>query len=88
MGTRFLLTCDSNVSNAVKEIYLSTDVNGTIVTTAVDGMPHRVLRTELVDKLVKAGPIARLPARRRATRSPSRRRAAPPGPRCCARVRR
>jgi NAD(P)H-dependent flavin oxidoreductase YrpB (nitropropane dioxygenase family) len=61
MGTRFLLTSDSNVSNAVKEIYLSTDVNGTIVTTAVDGVPHRVLRTELVDKLVKAGPIGRLP---------------------------
>src|ERR1700712_792071 len=62
MGTRFLLTSDSNVSNAVKEVYLSTGVDGTIVTTAVDGMPHRVLRTELVDKLVKAGPISRLPS--------------------------
>ena len=61
MGTRFLLTSDSNVGDKVKEIYLSTDVNGTIVTTAVDGMPHRVLRTELVDKLVKANPIQRLP---------------------------
>ncbi len=61
MGTRFLLTSDSNVSNTVKEVYLSTGVDGTIVTTAVDGMPHRVLRTELVDKLVKAGPISRLP---------------------------
>src|SRR6185437_1999993 len=45
MGTRFLLTSDSNVSEQVKAIYLSTDVNGTVVTTAVDGMPHRVLRT-------------------------------------------
>jgi NAD(P)H-dependent flavin oxidoreductase YrpB (nitropropane dioxygenase family) len=61
MGTRFLLTSDSNVSRAVKEVYLSTDVNGTVVTTAVDGVPHRVLRTELVDRLVKAGPIGRLP---------------------------
>jgi NAD(P)H-dependent flavin oxidoreductase YrpB (nitropropane dioxygenase family) len=61
MGTRFLLTSDSNVSNAVKEVYLAADVNGTIVTTAVDGMPHRVLRTELVDKLVKSNPVARLP---------------------------
>lgn len=61
MGTRFLLTTDSNVGEKVKEIYLSTDVNGTIVTTAVDGMPHRVLRTELVEKLVKANPIQRLP---------------------------
>jgi NAD(P)H-dependent flavin oxidoreductase YrpB (nitropropane dioxygenase family) len=61
MGTRFLLTSDSTVSSEVKEVYLSTGVDGTIVTTAVDGMPHRVLRTELVDRLVKAGPIGRLP---------------------------
>ena len=61
MGTRFLLTSDSNVGDQVKDIYLQTDVNGTVVTTAVDGMPHRVLRTELVDKLVKSGPIGRLP---------------------------
>jgi NAD(P)H-dependent flavin oxidoreductase YrpB (nitropropane dioxygenase family) len=61
MGTRFLLTSDSTVSQAVKEIYLQAGVDGTVVTTAVDGMPHRVLRTELVDRLVKAGPVSRLP---------------------------
>ncbi len=61
MGTRFLLTSDSNVSNAVKDVYLSMDVNGTVVTTAVDGVPHRVLRTELVDKLVRTPAVGRLP---------------------------
>ncbi len=39
MGTRFLLTSDSK------------GVNDTVVTTQVDGVPHRVLRTELVDRL-------------------------------------
>ena len=47
MGTRFLLTADAPVPDAVKDVYLSKDVNGTIRTTQVDGVPHRVLRTEL-----------------------------------------
>ena len=49
MGTRFLLTTDSTVPDAVKQIYLGTPVTDTVVTTAIDGVPHRVLRTELVD---------------------------------------
>src|SRR5581483_33777 len=51
MGTRFLLTSDSTVPDAVKRRYLEAGLDGTVVTTRVDGMPHRVLRTELVDKL-------------------------------------
>jgi NAD(P)H-dependent flavin oxidoreductase YrpB (nitropropane dioxygenase family) len=51
MGTRFLLTSDSTVPESVKRRYLEADLNGTVVTTRVDGMPHRVLRTELVEKL-------------------------------------
>lgn len=51
MGTRFLLTSDSTVPDAVKRRYLEAGLNGTVVTTRVDGMPHRVLRTGLVDKL-------------------------------------
>jgi NAD(P)H-dependent flavin oxidoreductase YrpB (nitropropane dioxygenase family) len=61
MGTRFLLTSDSTVAVQVKQRYLDADVNGTVVTTRVDGMPHRVLRTELVDHLEKATPFTRLP---------------------------
>ena len=45
MGTRFLLTSDSAVPDAVKQLYLSHDLNGTVVTDKVDGMPHRMLRT-------------------------------------------
>ncbi len=51
MGTRFLLTSDSTVPDSVKKRYLEAELNGTVVTTRVDGMPHRVLRTELVEKL-------------------------------------
>src|SRR4051812_29837176 len=51
MGTRFLLTQESTVPDEVKRLYLERDLNGTVVTTRVDGLPHRVLRTELVDHL-------------------------------------
>jgi len=57
MGTRFLLTSDSPVPDAVKRAYLGSDVTGTVVTTRVDGVPHRVLRTPLVERLDRAGPI-------------------------------
>jgi len=51
MGTRFLLTSDSAVPDAVKQFYLSKSVNDTVVSVKVDGVPHRVLKTELVEKL-------------------------------------
>jgi NAD(P)H-dependent flavin oxidoreductase YrpB (nitropropane dioxygenase family) len=51
MGTRFLLTSDSTVPDAVKKRYLDAALDGTVVSTRVDGMPHRVLRTPLVDRL-------------------------------------
>jgi NAD(P)H-dependent flavin oxidoreductase YrpB (nitropropane dioxygenase family) len=55
MGTRFLLTAESTVPQAVKEAYLARGLSDTVVTTSVDGMPHRVLRTELVTALEAGG---------------------------------
>ena len=55
MGTRFLLTQESTVPDAVKQRYLAQAVTGTVVTTKVDGVPHRVLRTELVEQLERSG---------------------------------
>ncbi|WP_406127827.1 NAD(P)H-dependent flavin oxidoreductase [Streptomyces sp. NBC_00989] len=55
MGTRFLLTSDSTVPDAVKAAYLAATVKDVTVTRAVDGMPHRMLRTELVDALENSG---------------------------------
>ncbi len=51
MGTRFLLTSDSTVPAVIKQRYLEAALDGTVVTTRVDGMPHRVLRTPLVERL-------------------------------------
>jgi NAD(P)H-dependent flavin oxidoreductase YrpB (nitropropane dioxygenase family) len=51
MGTRFLLTSDSPVPLAVKQLYLAKSVTETVVTKQVDGVPHRVLRSDLVNRL-------------------------------------
>ncbi|MFI0989512.1 NAD(P)H-dependent flavin oxidoreductase [Streptomyces exfoliatus] len=55
MGTRFLLTSDSTVPDTVKARYLAAAVGDVTVTTKVDGLPHRMLRTELVDALERSG---------------------------------
>ncbi|MGN6609271.1 MAG: NAD(P)H-dependent flavin oxidoreductase [Jatrophihabitans sp.] len=60
MGTRFLLTRESTVPDAVKQQYLQRDLNGTVVTTRVDGMPHRVLRTDLVEHLEQSSRVTGL----------------------------
>ena len=53
MGTRFLLTRESPVAQAVKEMYLTKKVTDTVVTSEIDGVPQRLLN---------AGPIGRLQA--------------------------
>ncbi|MFD5234213.1 NAD(P)H-dependent flavin oxidoreductase [Streptomyces qaidamensis] len=60
MGTRFLLTSDSTVPDAVKARYLAAGVRDVTVTTKVDGLPHRMLRTDLVDALERSGRTAAL----------------------------
>jgi len=60
MGTRFLLTRDSAVPQAVKDLYLSHDLTGTVVTAKVDGMPHRMLRTPLVEEIEETSAVRRL----------------------------
>jgi NAD(P)H-dependent flavin oxidoreductase YrpB (nitropropane dioxygenase family) len=60
MGTRFLLTRDSAVPDAVKQLYLSHGLDGTVVTDKVDGMPHRMLRTDLVEELQESSALRRM----------------------------
>ncbi len=60
MGTRFLLTSDSSVPDNVKAEYLATPANGTVVTTAIDGAPQRVVATDMVRRL-EAARLTRFP---------------------------
>lgn len=60
MGTRFLLTSDSTVPDAVKQRYLAAGLTDTVVTAKVDGMPHRMLRTDLVDSVEESSAARRL----------------------------
>jgi NAD(P)H-dependent flavin oxidoreductase YrpB (nitropropane dioxygenase family) len=61
MGTRFLLTQESTVPDAVKQFYLARTVADTVVTSRIDGVPHRVLRTELVARLERSNALTSLP---------------------------
>ena len=60
MGSRFLLTSDSAVPDPIKAQYLGFGLDGTVVTTKADGMPHRLLRTEYVEGLEEQNPVKRL----------------------------
>ena len=60
MGTRFLLTRESPVPDAVKQIYLGTKVTGTVVTKAIDGAPQRVVATEMVSGLERSSGLSRM----------------------------
>ncbi|MVO87138.1 nitronate monooxygenase [Streptomyces sp. p1417] len=60
MGTRFLLTAESTVPDAVKARYLAATAGDITVTTRVDGLPHRMLRTDLVAALERSGPLRSL----------------------------
>ncbi|WP_227468138.1 NAD(P)H-dependent flavin oxidoreductase [Microbacterium sp. YJN-G] len=60
MGTRFLLTSDSAVPEQIKQRYLGFGLDGTVVTTRADGMPHRLLRTDFVNGLEQGSGLAQL----------------------------
>jgi NAD(P)H-dependent flavin oxidoreductase YrpB (nitropropane dioxygenase family) len=60
MGTRFLLTTDSPVAPAVKEVYLAKTVNDTVLTREVDGVPQRVLRAGTIEQLERSTGVGRL----------------------------
>ncbi|MBP1325965.1 NAD(P)H-dependent flavin oxidoreductase YrpB (nitropropane dioxygenase family) [Leucobacter exalbidus] len=60
MGTRFLLTSDSSVPDVIKQRYLEAGLDGTVVTTKADGMPHRLLRTEYIEGLESTSAVTRL----------------------------
>jgi len=58
MGTRFLLTAESQVPDHVKQVYVDSALTSTVVTSAIDGAPQRVIRTDVIDQLERSrGPM-------------------------------
>jgi nitronate monooxygenase len=67
MGTRFLLTRESPVPDVSARRYLEARVDDVLVTDRIDGLPQRVVRNELVDRLQRSsGPLLLLRALRSA----------------------
>jgi NAD(P)H-dependent flavin oxidoreductase YrpB (nitropropane dioxygenase family) len=60
MGTRFLMTAETQVPDRIKARYVKVNEKGTVVTKAIDGYPQRVIRTEAIDRLERAGALTRL----------------------------
>jgi len=57
MGTRFLLTRESPVPDRAKAEYLKASTDRIVVTTKLDGIPQRMVRTRLMDRIEKSGSL-------------------------------
>lgn len=51
MGSRFALSVESPIHSAVRDLLLASSASDTIVTDQIDGLPSRVLHTELARAL-------------------------------------
>ncbi|ARD46130.1 nitronate monooxygenase [Colwellia sp. PAMC 21821] len=61
MGTRFLLTSDAPTPKITQQRYIDTKDSADIrISTAVDGMRHRMINTPFIDELERSGGIKRL----------------------------
>lgn len=57
MGTRFLLTRESPVPDATKAAYLGASTEGIVVTTKLDGIPQRMIRSKAMERIERSGPL-------------------------------
>ncbi len=57
MGTRFLLTRESPVPDSAKAEYLKAGTDRIVVTTKLDGIPQRMVRTRLMDRIERSGSL-------------------------------
>lgn len=58
MGTRFLLTAESPVPDISKARYLKAGTDDIWVSTKVDGMPQRMVRTALMERIEKSSSLS------------------------------
>lgn len=60
MGTRFLMTRESPVPDSTIQRYLDAQVTDVILSTALDGMPQRMIENELMRELEHGGGLRRV----------------------------
>ena len=61
MGTRFLMTTDSPVPAAAKQAYVDvTDIDCIGISRVLDGLPLRLIRNQLLEKLERGNALASL----------------------------
>ena len=60
MGTRFLMTQESPVPDITLKRYLDCAVEDVVLSTALDGLPQRMVHNELSKRLESAGPVRKL----------------------------
>ena len=59
MGSRFMMTSDSPVPDAVKAAYTGAGTQDIFVTKKIDGLPQRMIRNAMVDRIERGGALAR-----------------------------
>ena len=59
MGTRFMMTSDSPVPAAVKSAYVGAGTGDIFVTDKIDGVPQRMIRNAMTDRIERGGAAAR-----------------------------
>ncbi len=60
MGTRFLMTRESPVPDLTLQRYFDADLTDIVLSTALDGLPQRMIANELLHGLERGGPLRML----------------------------
>ena len=59
MGSRFMMTSDSPVPQQVKEAYTKAGTQDIFVTSKIDGIPQRMIRNAMLDRIEAGGGLAK-----------------------------
>lgn len=59
MGSRFMMTSDSPVPDGVKAAYAKAGMQDIVVTSKIDGIPQRMIRNAMLDRIEAGGAMAR-----------------------------
>lgn len=59
MGSRFMMTSDSPVPDAVKAAYARAGTKDILVTAKIDGIPQRMIRNPMLERIEAGGAMAR-----------------------------